>query len=136
MERSKEVVSYLLDTHIWIWSMIEPNKLSSIVRKILEDENSEFYLSSISVWETVMLGEKKRIVMDRDPIKWVKHALSLSPVIEAPVTHSIALTSRSFGIDHKDPADRFILATAREFGIRLITADEALWKCKGVEFVK
>lgn len=45
---------------------------------------------------------------------------------EAPLTHAVALRSRQINLPHQDPADRFIAATALEYGLTLMTADQHL----------
>ena len=47
----------LLNTHIWIWSLLDASKLSRRVKKALEDGGNELWLSPISTWELVMLTE-------------------------------------------------------------------------------
>jgi PIN domain nuclease of toxin-antitoxin system len=53
----------LLDTHIWIWSFLEPHKVSSEVSQALSDPRNERYLASVSIWEAILLLEKKRICL-------------------------------------------------------------------------
>ena len=53
-------MKYLLDTHIWIWSVSQPEMLSREVKSILNDNSNELYISSISVWEFLVLLEKKK----------------------------------------------------------------------------
>ncbi len=53
-------MKYLLDTHIWLWSLLEPDKLDADVVKILENTDNELFISPITVWETLILAEKKR----------------------------------------------------------------------------
>jgi PIN domain nuclease of toxin-antitoxin system len=48
----------LLDTHIWIWSVSEPDRLSAKVRKALEGSDSDLWLSPISVWEAMILFQR------------------------------------------------------------------------------
>ena len=61
----------LLDTHIWIWSLLDPAKLSRKVRAELESPDNELWLSPISSWELLILIEKGRVAVDKDPVPWV-----------------------------------------------------------------
>ena len=45
----------LLDTHIWLWSVLEPHRLSRRVAKALQDSSNELWLSPISIWELIVL---------------------------------------------------------------------------------
>lgn len=126
----------LLDTHIWLWSLLSPARLAPRVARELEDSGNELYLSPISVWEFLMLAEKGRVTVNRDHEEWLREALRLVPVIEAPLTVEVAVASRSIALPHRDPADRFIAATARVFGLTLATADERLFSLKSVHLLK
>jgi len=67
----------LLDTHIWIWTQLATGKLSARVKRALDNEASEVWLSPISVWELVLLVEKRRVVLDRHVGEWVNRAGAL-----------------------------------------------------------
>ena len=116
----------LLDTHIWLWSALEPERLSKRVSSALEDRNNELWLSPMSVWETLVLARKKRIVLDGGSEQWVRRALNELPVREAPMTHEVAIQSEALRLGHKDPADRFIVATAHVYDLTLVTSDKRL----------
>ena len=57
----------LLDTHVWIWSLIEPARLTSGVRSAFESDDNELWLSPISTWETLLLIERGRISVEGEP---------------------------------------------------------------------
>jgi PIN domain nuclease of toxin-antitoxin system len=116
----------LLDTHIWLWSFREPSRLTRRVSRELQKPDNELWLSSISIWEFLVLCEKGRIVPKEDPHKLVARMMEISPLLEAPITHEVALETGRVQLSHKDPADRFLLATARVFDLTLVTADERL----------
>lgn len=120
----------LLDTHIWLWSLLEPEKLSRRVLKALENPDNQLWLSPISVWELLILAERGRVVLDADAGEWVVRAMSLTPLREAPLTYEVALETRRIALAHRDPADRFLAATAKVFDLTLVTADEWLLKVK------
>jgi PIN domain nuclease of toxin-antitoxin system len=56
--------------------------------------------------------------------------MSVVPTKEAPLTHEVAMETRRISLPHRDPADRFLVATANVFGLTLVTADEVLIKAK------
>ncbi len=120
----------LLDTHIWLWSLLEPARLSKRVAATLEDPHTELWLSPISVWEVLMLAERKRVILTPDAEAWVRESLEQVPVHEAAVNHEIAIESRLIDLEHDDPADRFLAATARVYDLTLVTADRRLFKAK------
>jgi len=122
----------LLDTHIWLWGLLEPHKLSGKVSKELADPANELWLSPISVWETLVLGQKGRIRLEGEPAAWIAKALSAAPLKEAPLTAEVALETAKVRLAHRDPADRFLVATARVFGLTLVTADDHLIRARQV----
>ena len=114
----------LLDTHIWLWSFIEPDRLGKRVRKELQDPNNELWLSPISTWEALTLHDKKRVYLAADVREWITR--NTAPFREAPLTHEIALAARLLRLVQRDPADRFLAATAKVLDLTLVTADANL----------
>ncbi|NEO58718.1 MAG: type II toxin-antitoxin system VapC family toxin [Okeania sp. SIO3B5] len=113
----------LLDTHVWIWLLLEDTRLSLQLQRAIADPNNELWLSPISVWEALVLAEKGRISVQPDPVTWVNLALQTIKTREAQMNHAIAILSRQVVLPHKDPADRFIVATAIYYGLTLATVD-------------
>jgi PIN domain nuclease of toxin-antitoxin system len=68
-------VKLLLDTHILIWARLSPEQLSQAATEALQDENNELWYSPISVWEILLLAEKKRLKINDDPYRWAERAL-------------------------------------------------------------
>ena len=122
----------LLDTHIWLWSLGEPHRLSRRVAKELDNRQNELWLSPISMWEAFLLFKKKRVQISTDFTTWLANSLSVLPVIEAPLTFEVARTLPTLAVPHEDPADLFLAATAKAFELTLITADRNLIKTEGI----
>ena len=122
----------LLDTHIWLWSRLQPEKLTRRVARALEDQRNELWLSPISTWELLILVEKGRVVLDGDADTWIGSAMRMVPMKEAPVTHEVARESRRVALAHQDPADRFLAATAKVYDLTLVTTDDRLIEAKGL----
>lgn len=117
----------LLDTHVWLWRLLDPQRISRDAEAAIASRDSELLLSPISTWETLVLARKGRIALAPSPSEWVLDSLRRSAPTAAPVTHSIALRSESLdGFASEDPADRFIVATALELDLTLVTADGAM----------
>ncbi len=121
-------MKFLLDTHIWLWSLLEPVKLKKNVIEVLQNPQNELFLSPISIWETLILAEKQKIKLIPSAQEWIEAVLKQTPVIEMPLSNAIALKSRLIVLPHQDPADRFIAATAWEHNLTLITMDENIRK--------
>ncbi len=118
----------LLDTHIWIWGASGSERLAPRVLQELEKADNELWLSPISLWELGMLFERGRVDVDQDLDAWVSRALRAFPLHEAPITNEVALETFKVRLPHRDPADRFLAATARVFDLTLVTADRELAK--------
>ena len=116
----------LLDTHIWLWSLLDPSRLSPRVRKALAGPDNQLWLSPISVWETLLLHRGGRLELDGEPHAWIESAFRAAPMKEAPITHAIAAESVRVDLPQRDPADRFLAATAIVLHLTLVTADEHL----------
>ena len=126
-------MNLLLDTHIWLWSHADPERLTKRVAAALADEKNQLWLSPISIWEFLLLAERGRVrVKDGTaPSDWVEAALSRAPLNEAPLNREVAVRSRSVHLAHEDPADRFLAATADVYELTLVTADVRLLRGKG-----
>ncbi|MBA2457947.1 MAG: type II toxin-antitoxin system VapC family toxin [Gemmatimonadales bacterium] len=119
-------MNLLLDTHIWLWSLLAPDKLAPAVAARLESSENELWLSPITTWEALVLIEKGRVEIDGDPIRWIGDAVRTIPFHEAALTHEVAVESRRLKLPHRDPADRFLAASAKVYELTLVTADERL----------
>jgi PIN domain nuclease of toxin-antitoxin system len=124
-------VKLLLDTHIWIWSHVQPERLGPRVAAALAAPGTEIWLSPISVWEFLLLVERGRIVLDLDPEAWLDAAWSSAAMREASLTREVARRSRTVSVPHQDPADRFLAATAQVYDLTLVTDDARLLKGRG-----
>lgn len=120
----------LIDTHVWIWSLSAPEKLTPKVRRALEKPGQELWLSPVSVWEVALLVEKGRMKIEGHLEAWLPKAVARFQ--EAPVSHDIAAAFADIRLPHGDPADRLLLATARVLHLTLVTADERLIDAKVV----
>lgn len=123
--------SLLLDTHIWLWlacgvqGKISPATVRAIERA---GQRRTLFVSIISVWEIALLESKRRIALPMPTQKWVARALDNPEIkligLDAP---EIALDSCNLPEKfHADPADRFLVATARARNATLVTADQRI----------
>lgn len=125
-------VKLLLDTHIWLWSTLEPQRLTRRVYKALADPTNELWLSPVSVGELIVLLRKGRLRLPREVAAWVAKSMQEMELTEAPLTVEVALAISSINFPHADPADHFLAATAKVFDLTLVTADEHLLNLPGI----
>jgi PIN domain nuclease of toxin-antitoxin system len=123
----------LLDTHIWLWSALEPRRISRRVAKELSDQENELWLSPISVWELTFLHRKGRAKTPQDIPTWVARSMEELRLTEAPLTIEVALAIPSLDFPHGDPGDHFLAATAKVLDLTLVTADVNLINLAGIQ---
>ena len=127
---------YLLDTHVWLWGLVDPGRLRKKARALLAAPDATLWLSPISIWETSLLVERGRLDLDTNPRTWIQDAIVSSGVGEVPLNHEVALQSRELKLKYDDPADRFLAATASVYQLALVTADDRLLRGKGYETIR
>lgn len=124
-----EQTPFLLDTCAAIWistdQPIAPNAVDQIERG--RNAGQAIYVSPITAWEVGLLVERRRMNLQMSPERWFVRLMDAPGVHLADMPPSV-LIAASFlpGALHRDPADRILAATAREYGFRLITRDRPL----------
>jgi PIN domain nuclease of toxin-antitoxin system len=125
--RSLPAPPLLLDTHVWIWTMLgNTRELGRQTREAITEGSSagRLLVSAISVWEVGMLDAKGKVRFSLEVGEWVRQALTAPGVHLAPLTPEVAIdSSRLPEPMHGDPADRILIATARRTGATLVTRD-------------
>jgi PIN domain nuclease of toxin-antitoxin system len=84
------------------------------------------FLSPVSIWELGLLVSRRRYELDAPLREWVDDAHRQAPFPDAPLTREVALRSREVELEHQDPADRFLVATALVYELTLLTVDARL----------
>jgi PIN domain nuclease of toxin-antitoxin system len=125
-------VKLLLDTHIFLWSLLDPERLGRRAAMELENTSNELWLSPISLWEVLILAERGRVTLQPDPVRWLHTVLAAVAFHEAPLNREVAIQSRLVALPHQDPVDRFLAATALVYDLTLVTADDRLLKSQRV----
>lgn len=120
----------LLDTHVALWLDSGDSRLRPATRGLIDgcwQGGGEIFLSAVSVWEIALLVDTGRIGLDIPIDKWVMRFLGRPGIAPAPLGHDAAARSyRLHQLEHRDPADRLLIATAIELGSPLVTYDERI----------
>jgi len=119
----------LLDTHVLLWSGFKDPRLGRKAAGAINRAAREgrIRISAITPWEIGLLASKKRINLYVDALAWIREALSKPGVQLAALEPEIAVESTRLPFEmHPDPSDRILVATARQVGATLVTADRAL----------
>ena len=119
----------VLDTHVLIWAMDGERRLGTDAKAAITAaaQVDEVGISAVTPWEIALLAERGRLRLTREVGAWIKAALALPGLRLIALEPEIAVDSaRLPGTFHADPADRLIVATARQYGAPLFTADYAI----------
>jgi len=118
----------LLDSHAFLWAVIEPEQFTAKTRRLLANETTELYLSAATVWELLIKARKKVIDPGGDPASQLKNYCSRLQVIQVAV--SAQHLYRAFTLEglHKDPFDRLLIAQAQTEKLALVTRDRTIEK--------
>jgi PIN domain nuclease of toxin-antitoxin system len=128
-------VKLLLDTHIWIWTLLKPQKLGRRVARELASLRNDIWLSPVSVWEALLLAENGHIRIPEGPQRFFEAAVAERGYQQAVFTHEVAFESRRLGLSTEDPADRFLAATAKVYDLTLVTADDRLLALREIKIL-
>ena len=109
----------LLDTHIWLWWLEDSKALKPLPRQLIESNESEVYVSVISLWEAVVKAGTGKLTLTAD----LESASTDSDIRLLPMMPRDALAVGKLPLHHRDPFDRALVAQAHVGGLRLITAD-------------
>jgi PIN domain nuclease of toxin-antitoxin system len=118
----------LLDTHIWVWWVSQPERLQARHRNLLETgADRVFGVSIISCWEVAKLVEYGRLKLDRTVGPWIESALSAPDVSLVQLNPHIVVESTQLPQPfHRDPADQLLVATARVLQCPIMTEDNKI----------
>jgi PIN domain nuclease of toxin-antitoxin system len=120
-------VRILLDTHVLLWALAEPERLEGPVRLMIEDSANEMLFSAASIWEIAIKAQIGRLNFPIDAVDVFESARE-SGFAELPVFSSAAARVRHLPMYHRDPFDRLLIAQAISEPATLFTADAILAK--------
>jgi PIN domain nuclease of toxin-antitoxin system len=126
-----ETAPLLLDTHAAVW-ITEDQPLAAAAAEAIDAAyraGSTVFVSAITAWEIGLLVSRNRLSLVARPERWFQRLLAIPGVKLADLSPDILIASSFLpGEPPRDPADRIILATARDLGATLITRDRLLLK--------
>ena len=128
----------VLDTHVWVWWLSNPDKLAARARKAVTEAAADrsIYISAISAWEIALLASRGRLKFTMDALDWIAKSEALPFFHFVPVDNAIAVRSvRLTEPFHKDPADRIIVATAITMGAPVISNDAKILRYPHVKTI-
>ncbi|WP_337174094.1 type II toxin-antitoxin system VapC family toxin [Paludisphaera sp.] len=109
----------LLDTHVFLRWLDDPNLLSDAAKEAIQDGSSVVYVSAAVVWEIVI----KKTIGKLDAPEDLPAALAANRFVPLSITIQHALAVASLPLVHRDPFDRILIAQARCEGLTLVSRD-------------
>ncbi len=128
----------IIDTHVWLWLLHDPNQLSNAARGQIEIEEAQngILVSAISVWEIAVKSSLGKLALPLPIEDWYALAKSHSGIVIEALNPEDAIASTQLPGDfHKDPADRIIVAMARRYNVPLITCDNNILRYPHVKTI-
>lgn len=113
----------LIDTCVFLWMRMAPDRLAPDVRGILIDKANDVLFSAVSSWEIAVKYALGRLDLPEPPDVFVSERIASSELTPIPVEHLHALRVASLPMHHRDSFDRLLIAQATEMQVPIITDD-------------
>jgi Uncharacterized protein conserved in bacteria len=115
----------LLDTHVLLWAVLEPQRLSPQQRNALEDSDNELLVSAASAWEIATKWRLGKLSQAAAVVKNYPQALNGLAATELPICGAVARQAGLLEVEHRDPFDRLLAAQAKADDLLLASSDLA-----------
>ena len=113
----------LLDTHVFLWLNIEPERLGSQL-ELLDDVRNDMLVSAATAWEIAIKYATGRLALPESAERFVPVRIREIGAEALPIEHSHALAVARLPSLHRDPFDRMLVAQAGLLDATLVTADK------------
>jgi PIN domain nuclease of toxin-antitoxin system len=118
-------MSYLIDTHIFLWWLFDDPQLHTDCRDIIRNPDHRIIVSSASAWEIATKYRIGKLPEAKQLVEQYSQILRQAKFIELVITTAHALRAGSLPIAHRDPFDRMLMAQAELESLPVITYDAA-----------
>lgn len=119
-------MKYLIDTHVFLWFIMEPEKIAKKVMKILCNDESQIYMSHISFWEMAIKYQNKKLNLGKINILHLPHIAEQYDfsILNPDPYDYLAIGQIPKKENHHDPFDRMLIQQAIRNNLVLISKDE------------
>ena len=117
---------YLLDTQIWLWSLVSPQRMGNEVSSIVIDQNNTLVLSAASTWEIAIKYRLGKLPLPEPPEEFILPRLTRDGIESLPIHHHHAARVADLPDHHRDPVDRLLIAIAQTESMTILTSDRKL----------
>lgn len=115
----------LLDTHAFLWAILDPGRLSAPAKSTLSGSH-EFFLSHISIWECVIKHSAGKLNLPGSPVTYLRAQAEANAVALLPVTLAHLRQLETLPPLHRDPFDRLLVSQAQADDLALVSANANL----------
>jgi PIN domain nuclease of toxin-antitoxin system len=113
----------LLDTHTFIWFVIDSPQLSLVAKNLIEDESNEKWLSVASVWEMAIKSSIGKLRFEQPVQVFVEQQMQQNSMDLLPIEMSHLALVETLPLHHRDPFDRLLLAQAKVKDMPIVGLD-------------
>ncbi len=117
-------MQYLLDTHVILWWLDDPQKIAAKARNIIADKNNRIFVSSVSIWEIAIKSELNKLNIPMNLLN-ILHTEKFQ-ILQLSAEESLSILN--LPKIHNDPFDRLLIAQAKFKDLILITKDQIIPK--------
>lgn len=111
---------------MWLWALIDPERLPADIMTRLDDPDSTLLLSAASAWEIAIKYRLGKLALPQPPDVFVPERMQQTGTVALAAEHEHVLRVADLPDHHRDPFDRLLIAQAQSLSIPLISADRQL----------
>ncbi len=119
-------MNLILDTHAWLWWILEPERLPDSAGEVIRDPGNTVYLSAVSSWEIAIKYGLGRLYLPEPPAQFIPTRIARDRLEPLAITHVHAAAVAELPPHHRDPFDRLLVAQAQTEGATIVTMDNQI----------
>jgi PIN domain nuclease of toxin-antitoxin system len=119
-------MNLLLDTHIFLWYVIDDPQLPAAHRDAIRNTSNEVYLSAACVWEAVIKYSLGKLPLPDAPASYMPKQRMAHNMAGLPIAEEVMVVLSTLPYLHRDPFDRILISQALHHGMTLVTVDDKI----------
>ena len=119
-------MNVLLDTHAFLWWVVDDSQLSTTAKAIIVEPTNTIYLSVVSAWEIIIKERTGKLSLPESPETYIPSRLTANRFVTLPVEMPHVLKVASLPDHHRDPFDRLLIAQSQVENLSLLTVDHLI----------
>ena len=119
---------FLLDTHVFLWWIMDSPQISENVRRLISEGSSDLFWSAASSWEIAIKYANGKLPLPDEPEVFIESELSTNRISSLSITDAHSFMAGKLPVHHRDPFDRMLIAQSNFENMPLITSDQIISK--------